>query len=130
MSINVSNKPFSSPPARLFCQPLISISQEKTNAIRKKFNIRNNKENCEETWKKVNTHGQRQIARTIFLHNKYVKYTFKHMKILNYNEDLSLTIDLTSLTGEEIDMSIFSSFDVTVFTQDRNIKAQYHKSDI
>ena len=52
------------------------------------------------------------------------------MKILNYNEDLSLTIDLTSLTGEEIDMSIFSSFDVTVFTQDRNIKAQYHKSDI
>ena len=52
------------------------------------------------------------------------------MKILNYNEDLSLTIDLTSLTGEEIDMSIFSSFDVTVFTLDRNIKAQYHKSDI
>ena len=52
------------------------------------------------------------------------------MKILNYNEDLSLSIDLTSLTGEEIDMSIFSSFDVTVFTQDRNIEAQYHKSDI
>lgn len=52
------------------------------------------------------------------------------MKILNYNEDLSLTIDLSSLSGEEIDMSIFSSFDVTVFTQDRNIEAQYHKSDI
>jgi len=68
--------------------------------------------------------------RVHFLYNKYVKYTFKRMKILNYNEDLSLTIDLTSLTGEEIDMSIFSSFDVTVFTQDRNIEAQYHKSDI
>ena len=70
------------------------------------------------------------MDRAHLLHNKYVKYTFKHMKILNYNEDLSLTIDLTSLTGEEIDMSIFSSFDVTVFTLDRNIKAQYHKSDI
>jgi len=68
--------------------------------------------------------------RVHFLYNKYVKYTFKHMKILNYNEDLSLTIDLSSLSGEEIDMSIFSSFDVTVFTQDRNIEAQYHKSDI
>lgn len=52
------------------------------------------------------------------------------MKILNYNEDLSLTIDLTDLTGEPIDLDIFESFDVTVFTQEQNIEPQYHKSDI
>ena len=53
------------------------------------------------------------------------------MNIINgNNNDLSLTIDLSSLSGEEIDMSIFSYFDVTVFTQEKNINPQYHKSDI
>lgn len=53
------------------------------------------------------------------------------MNIINgNNNDLSLSIDLSSLSGEEIDMSIFSYFDVTVFTQEKNINPQYHKSDI
>ena len=38
LPINVSNKLFSGPQARLFCQALISISREKTNATREKFN--------------------------------------------------------------------------------------------
>ena len=52
------------------------------------------------------------------------------MKILNYNEDLSLSIDLTSLIGEVVDLDSLSYFDVTVFTQEKNINPQYHKSDI
>ena len=52
------------------------------------------------------------------------------MKILNYNEDLSLTIDLPALIGEVVDMDSLSYFDVTVFTQEKNINPQYHKSDI
>lgn len=52
------------------------------------------------------------------------------MKILYYNEDLSVTVDLKSVTGEDIDMSIFETFSITVFTQDRYIQAQYHKEDI
>ena len=50
---NVSNKPFSGPPSRLFCQALISISREKTNATREKFNVQDkrgeNKENVKDT---------------------------------------------------------------------------------
>ena len=42
MSKNVSNKPFSGPLARLYCQALISISREKTNATREKFNEQGN----------------------------------------------------------------------------------------
>lgn len=53
------------------------------------------------------------------------------MKVIDaQNSDLSLTIDLTDLTGETIDFSIFSVFNTTVFTQSSNIEPQYHKSDI
>ena len=53
------------------------------------------------------------------------------MKVIDaQNSDLSLTIDLTDLTGETIDTSVFSQFNTTVFTQSSNIEPQYHKSDI
>lgn len=53
------------------------------------------------------------------------------MKVIDaQNSDLSLTIDLTDLTGETIDTSVFSVFNTTVFTQSSNIEPQYHKSDI
>ena len=53
------------------------------------------------------------------------------MKVIDaQNSDLSLTINLTDLTGETIDTSVFSQFNTTVFTQSSNIEPQYHKSDI
>ena len=53
------------------------------------------------------------------------------MKVIDaQNSDLSLTIDLTDLTGETIDTRVFSQFNTTVFTQSSNIEPQYHKSDI
>lgn len=53
------------------------------------------------------------------------------MKVIDaQNSDLSLTIDLTDLTGETIDTSVFSQFNTTVFTQSSNIEPQYHKTDI
>lgn len=53
------------------------------------------------------------------------------MKVIDaQNSDLSLTIDLTDLTGETIDTSIFSVFNTTVYTQSSNIEPQYHKTDI
>ena len=53
------------------------------------------------------------------------------MKVIDAQKsDLSLTIDLTDLTGETIDTSVFSQFNTTVFTQSSNIEPQYHKSDI
>ena len=53
------------------------------------------------------------------------------MKVIDaQNSDLSLTINLTDLTGETINTSVFSQFNTTVFTQSSNIEPQYHKSDI
>ena len=52
------------------------------------------------------------------------------MKILSYNEDLSIQFDLTTVTGEELDMNDFSTFDITVFTQNSNIVPQFNKEDL
>lgn len=52
------------------------------------------------------------------------------MRVITGKEDISIQLDITAITGEEMEIDMFAKFNITVFTEDEDIKPQFTKEDI
>lgn len=44
------------------------------------------------------------------------------MRVITGKEDISIQLDITAITGEEMEIDMFAKFNITVFTEDEDIK--------